>query len=653
MRSVIPSSTLNRFMIGLVSVLLLLSLAIYNNLASFIHIGSDLTHITGELVGKVQDAQQMRSVIRDRLVVMVNHMIEGDPFVRDELRLRFYELASRFIVIRTRLESNAATPRELELLKQLRDLTVWATPFQEQVIDLALVEKREVVERFLIESALPAQNRVLQQCDRLLEYYQQQTTLFADESLSELSATHKKTLWISIFTLVLALLLGIVGIHHLRRDGILLALELERRQRTERELRDTRATLAEQVGERTTGLDELIAQLNDAQRIANIGHWHHDLESDLVYWSDQLYRIYALEPYRYPPTIDLLLSLVHKDDRAALSELLERARRQGGCFHCNYRIIDGRGETRHLGLSGEATCDSSGHTERIVGIVHDQSERFATDVRLLQAQTIFRHCEAAIMISNIDGEISEVNPAFCSLTGYTRQQLVGENARLLSSGRHDHAFFQSMRQQLSEAKRWSGEIWNRRSNGELILNRAEIEPVVEAGEVVTIVTTLLPPGSSASSGYTFDPLTTLPRAELIEIELERMVELHRERGRILALTLIDLQGCGKLNHRYGHAAIDQLLRHIGLTLNSERNSEDLAGRIDGDCFILLISNVDSRADAAERLTTMINHCSQPVTVGDETIQPSFNTALVLYPVDGEQPEALLRYATTQIDHAGE
>ena len=122
------------------------------------------------------------------------------------------------------------------------------------------------------------------------------------------------------------------------------------------------------------GLREHATQLAEAQSIAHLGSWEWDVERDVVRWSDELYRIYGLDPATFHADYTGFLDRVHPDDRERVDEAVQRAFATAGRFTLEHRIVRPGGEQRLLRATGRAIADESGRTIRMVGIGHDVTD---------------------------------------------------------------------------------------------------------------------------------------------------------------------------------------------------------------------------------------------------------------------------------------
>jgi len=141
-------------------------------------------------------------------------------------------------------------------------------------------------------------------------------------------------------------------------------MDVTERRRAEEALRKSQAGLAE------------------AQRMAHLGNWEWDPRTGELYWSDETFRIYGYEPQSFVPTFEKLLEVVHPDDRKMLGRALEGALEEDRPYDFEHRIVKPNGEVRVVHRQAEVVRDESGEPMRMVGTVHDVTERKALEEQL-------------------------------------------------------------------------------------------------------------------------------------------------------------------------------------------------------------------------------------------------------------------------------
>lgn len=260
------------------------------------------------------------------------------------------------------------------------------------------------------------------------------------------------------------------------------------------------------------------------------------------------------------------------------------------------------------GLWIEMTCapyrDEANSIVGGIAIVRDITESKRAE-EMLRINAIAFETQLAMIVTTPGFIILRVNRAFTRLTGYSTDELIGKTPRLLRSGRHDKAFFQSIRKTLLETGNWQGEIWNRRKNG-----------MIDA-EWVTVSAVTTPDGGITHYVGTFsditenkdaiaeihrlayyDPLTHLPNRRLLQDRLGQELNASTRNGMHGAILFLDLDNFKALNDTRGHNAGDQLLIEVARRLRSEVRDSDIVGRLGGDEFVVLLESLSAETDEA-------------------------------------------------------
>src|SRR4051794_28356783 len=126
-------------------------------------------------------------------------------------------------------------------------------------------------------------------------------------------------------------------------------------------------------------LREHVARLDEAQAIAHLGSWEWAVERDVITWSDEMFRIYGLEPQSSPVDFTRFLEFVHPDDRDRVNAAVQAALTTASSFDFEHRIIRTDGTHRILEARGRAIAGDSGTVIRMVGTGHDVTEQRQTE----------------------------------------------------------------------------------------------------------------------------------------------------------------------------------------------------------------------------------------------------------------------------------
>jgi diguanylate cyclase (GGDEF)-like protein/PAS domain S-box-containing protein len=290
----------------------------------------------------------------------------------------------------------------------------------------------------------------------------------------------------------------------------------------------------------------------------------------------------------------------------------------------------------------------------------------ATDVTpLKQAQAelelaaaVYQSTEEAIMVTDINGIIMSVNPAFTQITGYPANEAIGQTPRLLRSNRHEQEFHSGLWQQIEGSGQWQGEIWNRRKNGEIYLGWQTITRIAgsgsEAGRYVSVfhdITESWKKNEHNKHLAFHDALTDLPNRSLLMERLERQISIKEREPRCLAVLFLDLDRFKFVNDTLGHAIGDDLLIAVAQKLQALVRQSDTVARLGGDEFVIMLDNPANRQEVvliAERIISVIN---EPMNFHGSTAQVGTSIGIAMFPTDGATADELLKSADTAMYEA--
>lgn len=314
------------------------------------------------------------------------------------------------------------------------------------------------------------------------------------------------------------------------------------------------------------------------------------------------------------------------------------------------RIRDGR--ELLIEWRNQPLCDKDGQTTGILAIGQDVTERKRIEEQLQLAASVFTHTQEGICITNAEGIIVNVNDAYTAITGYSREEAIGQAAAMRRSGHHSEEFYQAMLDEIVTQGHWHGEAWNIRKNGELYPELLTVNQVLDKqGQVshfVCVFTEI-----SAIKAYEeklkqmahYDALTGLPNRVLVADRLNQAMAQHERRGRFLAVVFIDLDGFKQVNDSYGHEVGDRLLAALAVQMRSALREGDTIGRLGGDEFIALLIDLEQKTDAIGLLERLLRAASEPVILDAIRLLVSASIGVSFYPQnEGLDAEGLLRQA---------
>ncbi|QEY32667.1 GGDEF and EAL domain-containing protein [Synechococcus sp. RSCCF101] len=181
-----------------------------------------------------------------------------------------------------------------------------------------------------------------------------------------------------------------------------------------------------------------LQELQLALDTAHLGVWRQNMVTGRMDWSDELFRIYGVDKASFRHVVEDWRQRVHPDDLEAVEARFSEMASQPVYDVC-FRIVRPDGAVRHVSTSGLALRASDGSITEFIGVNQDITERKQQEESLRQAAAIFSSTSEAVVVTNLEGRITDVNPAFCSITGFSRREALGRKSNLLKSGRHDAA----------------------------------------------------------------------------------------------------------------------------------------------------------------------------------------------------------------------
>ena len=274
------------------------------------------------------------------------------------------------------------------------------------------------------------------------------------------------------------------------------------------------------------------------------------------------------------------------------------------------------------------------------------------EAALKLAASVFTHAREGIMITDVNEVIVEVNDAFTRITGYSREDAIGQTPRLLSSGRQSKEFYGNLWQQLHDKGHWYGEIWNQRKSGEVFAEMLTITAVRNAQQLATHyvglffdITAVKEHEHELDHIAHYDALTNLPNRVLLADRLHQGMAHELRRGRKLAVVFLDLDGFKSVNDHHGHEIGDQLLIAVAARMKQTLREGDTLARIGGDEFVAVLGDLDDGTACVPMLNRLLNAASLPVKFGVTQLQVSASIGVTSFPQAQDiEAEQLLRQA---------
>ncbi|QFY42937.1 EAL domain-containing protein [Candidatus Methylospira mobilis] len=286
-----------------------------------------------------------------------------------------------------------------------------------------------------------------------------------------------------------------------------------------------------------------------------------------------------------------------------------------------------------------------------LGWFYDITEHKQAEEKLTLSDRVFNETHEGIIITDVQNRIIDVNPAFCTITGYTRDEAIGQTPHFLRSGKQPPEFYTALWGTLNETGHWQGELWNRKKNGDLYAERLTISALRDDHGIVLHYVALFSDITQTKQQQQalelmahYDALTQLPNRVLFAKHFNQAISYSRRESALLAVCYLDLDGFKQVNDSLGHDAGDQLLIEVANRIQSSLRGEDTLSRLGGDEFALLINDLQSFDECEQVLVRIHQAIAQPYLIGGQAVNVAASTGVTLYPRDDADPDTLLRHA---------
>ncbi len=293
-----------------------------------------------------------------------------------------------------------------------------------------------------------------------------------------------------------------------------------------------------------------------------------------------------------------------------------------------------------------------GEVGGIISFLEDITAVKEAEQRLQLAASVFDHATEAIVVTDLNGSILEINDAFTRMTGYGRDESVGKHVELLKSEHHDESFYGEMSRSVLQAGRWHGELWNRAKDGRTFPASVTIttvrSPAGEPQYYVSLFFDMTPIKEQQQKLELiahYDALTGLPNRSLVGDRLRYAMTAARESNRTLAVIHLDLDNFKTVNDLEGKETADALLLSVAGRMKHVLRDGDTLGRLGGDEFVAILPDLANTASATAVLDRLLQAAGEAHSVMGHELHISATAGATFYPqnqdVDGDQ---LLRQA---------
>ncbi|UCD77727.1 MAG: PAS domain S-box protein, partial [Desulfobacterales bacterium] len=311
-------------------------------------------------------------------------------------------------------------------------------------------------------------------------------------------------------------------------------------------------TITQKVEEATEELAESRQRLALALAASGIGTWDWDINADTLFWDEGQHRIMGTDPAEGVLNLSRFVKIIRPEDAKRVESEINAAFSGDQDYVSEYRFLRPDGEIRTLRARGRVIRDANGRPLRMIGTSMDITERKQAEEELKKLSQAVEQSPASLVITDLRGTIEYVNHKFCEVTGYTIEEAVGQNPRILKSGQTPPEVYRELWKTIRAGQEWRGEFQNKKKNGELYWEWATISPLKSSD------------GSVAHYLAVKEDITERKKMEESIREKEARFRGYFEHGQVGMAITSPVKGWIEAN--------DQLQRMFGYTLDELRNT---------------------------------------------------------------------------------
>lgn len=278
--------------------------------------------------------------------------------------------------------------------------------------------------------------------------------------------------------------------------------------------------------------------------------------------------------------------------------------------------------------------------------------RHELNEQLELASVVFRNAHEGIFVADGTGTILDVNPTFSEITGFSREEALGQPLGILTSGLQGVGYHPGMWAAIADDGHWSGEMWNRRKDGSLFLERLTLSGVAgpegDIDQYVGVfadITLIKQQEERLEQMAYYDPLTKLPNRTLLAHRMQQALSQTVRADSMMAVCYLDLDRFKPVNDEHGHEIGDRLLVEVAHRLSGALRAGDTVARLGGDEFVLILPHLASEADCRTLIDRLQRRIAQPFELVDgQSVEIGASIGIRLVPPSDADPDTLLRQA---------
>jgi diguanylate cyclase (GGDEF)-like protein/PAS domain S-box-containing protein len=598
-------------------------------------------NVTGRKLVDLQVARRaMRLSDDNSRIAMEIVLVENRPLVNTLAAVRS-ENSKEITRLLAESEHYGESEKEKHLLSNVKEAREPYVESYLRAIHLLVDEgKHDEAESVIVEETIPALVKYHAAWDEFVEFQSDEVDAAVRQAQVDYDRVHRYLVLLVVLAVALALVIARFATWQVQRTY---GQETSAREVVQVELQRS---------------DE---RMRMAVEAARIGFWDWDVIRSEQIWSDICKELLGLRP-ESTANFQVFMNSVHPDDRKMVGDAINAAIEEKREYGLEFRVVWPDGSVHWQAAKGRAFYDQTGHTTRMAGISMDIDERKHAEERLYLQVAALEAAANAIVITDSDGTIVWVNHAFTVMTGYSKEEALGNNPRLLKSGKQPESYYADLWSTISSGEVWRGEIVNRRKDGTTYPEEMTITPVTRhvgntANRYFVAIKQDITQRKDAEKQVRYlayyDALTGLPNRTLLQDRLATALAGARRHKDKIAVLFFDLDRFKDINDSLGRSVGDLLLQEVAERLKTWAREQDTIARVGGDEFLIVLTRLKDLTDVTLAAKRLMDAMAREFVVQGQPLSVSYSLGIGIFPEHGTDSETLIKNADAAMCSAKE